>query len=148
MWHFSSSSLSQKIKKVQKRDLRLLYNDSFSRNNSLLPKAGWPHMEVTHLWKLAIEVFKTIKSSNPDFMYAYFKNYSHSARRKNDLVINREKTATFDEKSLTTRGPKILNSLLEDVKDLTSLQKITILIKTWYEPECKCKYSIDLHHYT
>ena len=105
-------------------------------------------MEVTHLWKLAIEVFKTIKSSNPDFMYAYFKNYSHSARRKNDLVINREKTATFDEKSLTTRGPKILNSLLEDVKDLTSLQKITILIKTWYEPECKCKYSIDLHHYT
>ena len=39
-------------------------------------------MEVNHLCKLAIEVFKTIKSSNPDFMYAYFKKDLHSAGEK------------------------------------------------------------------
>ena len=60
-WHLISAILSPKIEKVQERTLRLLYDDSFSRYNSSLSKAGWPIMEVSHLWKLATEVFKTIK---------------------------------------------------------------------------------------
>ena len=81
VWHFSSSALSQKIEKVQERALRLLYI-IFSRYNSLLSKAEWPTMEVSYLFKLAIEVFKTIKSSNPDFKYAYFKKDSHTTGEK------------------------------------------------------------------
>ena len=108
-------------------------------------------MEVSRLWRLAIEVFKTLKSLNPDFMHIYFKKGSHSARRKNDLAVNRAKTTTFREKSLRTLGPKIWNSLPEDVKDLIALQKFTEFIKTWYGPECKCnicKYSGDPCYYT
>ena len=63
---------------------------------------------------------------------------------KNDLVVNKAKTTTFGEKNLRTLGSKIWNSLSEDVKDLTSLQKFTEFIKTWYGPECRydiCKYS-------
>ena len=105
-------------------------------------------MEVSRLRRLAIEVFKTLKSLNPDFVPTYFKKSSHSASRKDDFVVNRVKTATFGEKSL---GPKIWNSLLKDVKDLTSLQKFTEFIKTWYGSECKCnicKYLGNPHHYT
>ena len=69
-------------------------------------------------------------------MNTYFKKDSHYARRKNDLVINRARTTTFGEKSLRTLGPEIWNSLPEDVKDLTSLQKFTESIKTWHEPKC------------
>ena len=138
MWHFSSAALSQEVEKVQERDLRLLYNDSFSSYNSLLIKEERPTMEVSRLRRLAIEVFKTLKSLNPDFVPTYFKKSSHSASRKDDFVVNRAKTATFGEKSLRTVGPKIWNSLLKDVKDLTSLQKFTEFIKTWYGPECKC----------
>ena len=39
-------------------------------------------MEVSRLCKLAIEVFKTIKSSNLDFMYAYLKKDSHTTGEK------------------------------------------------------------------
>ena len=95
-------------------------------------------------------IFETIKSSNPDFMYTYFKKDSHSARRKSDLVINRAKTTTFGEKSLRISGPKIWNSLPEDVKNLTSLHKFTEFIRTWYKPECKCnicKYMGDPYHH-
>ena len=150
-WHFISATLSRKIEKVQQRTLRLLYDDSFSRYNSLLSKAERPIIEVSHLWKLATEGFKTINSSNPDFMYTCFKKDSHFTWKKNDLVINRAKTTTFVEKSLRTLGAKIWDSLLEHVKDLTSLQKFTEFIKTWYEPECKCnvcKYSGDPYPYT
>ena len=47
-------------------------------------------MEVSCLSRLAIEIFKTLKSLNPDFMFTYFKKGSHFARRKNDLVIDKQ----------------------------------------------------------
>ena len=151
VWHFCSAALSEKIDKIQERTLRLLYNDSCSSYSSLLLKAERPTMEVSYLWRLAIEAFKTLKSLNPDFTHTFFKQGWHSARRKNDLVINRVKTTTFGEKSLKTLGPKIWNSSPEDVKDLTSLPKFTEFIKTWYRTEQKCnicKYSGNSYHYT
>ena len=63
-------------------------------------------------------------------MYTHFKKGLHSARRNNDLVVYRAETATFGQKSLKTLGPKIWNSLPEDVKDLTSRPKFTEFIKT------------------
>ena len=83
-------------------------------------------------------------------MHTYFKKGSHSARTKNDFVVNRAKTTTFGEKSLRTLGRKISNSLPEDIKDLTSLPKYTVFIKTWYGPECRCNicgYSGKSYHY-
>ena len=66
VWHICSAFLPQKIEKIQQRVLRLLYNDSYSSYSSLLLKAERPTMEVSRLWRLAIEVFKTLKSLNPD----------------------------------------------------------------------------------
>ena len=99
-------------------------------------------MEVSRSCRLAIEVFKTLKPLNPDFMHmTYFKKSSYSARRKNDLVVNRAKTTTFGGKSLRTLGPKIWNSLPEDIKDLTSTPKFTEFIKTWYGPNADATYA-------
>ena len=71
-------------------------------------------MDASRLRRLAVEVFKTLKSLYPDFMH-----------------VNRAKTAIFGEKRLRTLGPKIWNSLPEDIKDLTSLPKFTEFIKIW-----------------
>ena len=92
---FRSATLSQKIEKIEEWTLRLLYNDSYSSYNSLLLKVERPTMEVSHLRRLAIEIFKTLKSLHLDFMHVYFNKDSHSARRKNNLVVNRAKIATF-----------------------------------------------------
>ena len=125
-----------------------MYNDNYSSYNSLLLKAERPIMEVS---RLPIEVFKTLKSLNPEFMHTYFKKGSHSAMRKIYLVVNRAKTTAFGGQSLKTLRPKTWNSLLKDVKDLTSLHKFTEFIKTWYRPECKCNIcecSGNPYHYT
>ena len=63
-------------------------------------------MDVSRLKTLAIEVFKTLKPLHSDFMRTYFQKGSHSAGRKNDLVVNRAKTTTFGEKSLRTLDQK------------------------------------------
>ena len=49
------AALSKKIKKIQERVLRLLYNDSYSSYNSLLVKAERPTIEVSFLRILAID---------------------------------------------------------------------------------------------
>ena len=117
VWHFCSApALSQKKEEMQEYGLELFSNDNYSSYNSLLLKAERPTMEVNSLWKLAIEVFKTIKSSNPGFMHTYFKEGSRSAGRKNDLVVNRAKIRTFGEKSLRTLGPNIWHSVPETSK--------------------------------
>ena len=59
VWHFCSAALSQKIEKIQKGTLRLLYNDSYFSYNSLLLNAEGPTMEVSRFRRLEIEVFKT-----------------------------------------------------------------------------------------
>ena len=135
-----SLALSQKIEKMQERTLRLLYNDSYSSNNSLLLKAERPTMKVSRLRRLAIKVLMTLNSLNSDFMHIYFKKGSHSARRRNDLVVNRAKSTTFVENlEFSTWRRQRLN--------FSSI----IYIKTWYGPECKCnicKYSGNPYHYT
>ena len=75
--------------------LRLLHNKSYSNYNSIVSKAERSTLEVNHLWRLAIKVFKTLKLLNLDFIHTCFKKGSHSAQRKNDLIVNRAKTATF-----------------------------------------------------
>ena len=98
-------------------------------------------MEVSCLQRLAIKVFKTLKSLNSDFMYTFFKKGSHYASRKNDVVVNRAKTTTFREKSLRPLGPEIWNSLAEDIKDFTSLPKFTELLKHGMDVNADATYA-------
>ena len=106
VWHFHAAVLSQKIEKIQELALRLSYNDSYCCYNSLLLKMERPTIDVSRLRILAIEVFKTLKHLHSDFMRTYFQKGSHSARRKNDLVVNSAKTTTFGEKSFRTVDQK------------------------------------------
>ena len=70
VWHFCSAALSQKKEKMQEHVLRLLYNDSYSCYNNLRLKTERPTMEVSRLRRLAVKVFKTLKSLNPDFLFS------------------------------------------------------------------------------
>ena len=70
-------------------------------------------------------------------MYTYFKKGSHSAKRKNDLVVNREKTTTFGKNSLRTLKHKIWNSLVlfknvqDSLKQGTDLNSDSTSANTW-----------------
>ena len=91
------SRLVTEIEKIQERALRLFHNDSYSSSDSLLLKAEWLTMEVSLLRRLAIKVFKALKTLNPDFMHTYFKRGSYSARRQKDVFVNLAKITTFGE---------------------------------------------------
>ena len=62
IWHFTTLS-TNKIESIQKRALRLLYNDYTSTYDSLLSKANKPSMELRRCRRLALEIFKTLNST-------------------------------------------------------------------------------------
>ena len=112
---------TNKIESVQKRALRLLYNDYTSTYDSLLAKANEPSMEIKRYRTLASEIFKTRNDLNPTYMQDFFYLRSSSARRPNNIAVVKTNTNTYGTKSLRSLGPQIWNSLPEHIKAETSL---------------------------
>ena len=84
MWYFSSSKSLQKIEKLQERALRFLYNDHTSSYVILLLlKSNKCTMLVARQRILCIEIFKTVKQSNPPFMQNIFRLRSSHYSLKN-----------------------------------------------------------------
>ena len=68
VWMFSSAKFLNKVESLQKRALRLLYEDYVSSYEELLQKAGKETMKVNKLRSLCIEIYKTINNINPTHM--------------------------------------------------------------------------------
>ena len=65
---FSSAKFLNKVESLQKKALRLLYEDYVSSYEELLQKAGKETMKVNRLRSLCIEIYKTINNINPTHM--------------------------------------------------------------------------------
>ena len=127
---------TNKIESIQKRVLRLLFNNYASTYDSLLAKAIKPSIEIKHYRTLALEIFKTLNDLNLMYMQELFYLRSSSARRPNDIAIVRTNTNTYGTKSLRSLGPQIWNSLPEHIKTETSLAHFRSMINTWFGKEC------------
>ena len=140
VWYFSSSKSLQKIEKLQERALRFLYNDHTSSYNDLLSKSDKCTMLIARQRVLCIEIFKTVKQLNPQFMQNVFKlrSSSYSLRNPNNLAHVRPNQTTFGSNSLMSIGPQIWNGLPNELKAAENLKSFKNLIKRWDGPSCKC----------
>ena len=124
VWHFTSMTSTNKIESIQKRALRLLFNDYTSTYDSLITKANKPTMGLKRYRTLALEIFKTLNVSNPTYMQDLFYLGFSSARRPNNIAVVRTNTNTYGTKSLRSLGPRIWNSLPEQIKAETSFAQV------------------------
>ena len=72
VWMFSSASSLKKIKNLQKRALRFLYNDYDISYEELLLKSDTATMNVNRLRTFWSEIYKTINNLNSEFMRELF----------------------------------------------------------------------------
>ena len=70
---FSTANSLNKVKSLQKRPLRFLYNDYSISYEDILEKAGKVKMSVNWLRNLCVEIYKTINKLNSEFMNNIFK---------------------------------------------------------------------------
>ena len=151
VWFYTSPESLRKIDRIQERALRILYDDYVSHVTVLLAKADKTTFLIKQHKNLAIEIFKTLNSLNPDYMKDIFvKNENpydlrDNSRHNNDLENPRFKAFTYGECSLRVLGPNIWNALPIELKNSESLFTFKKLIKTWEGPRCTCKMCRAIH---
>ena len=129
---------TSKIESIQKKALRLLYNDYTSTNDSLLAKANKPSMELKRYRALPLEIFKTINFLNPTYIEDLFHLRSSSTRQPNNIAVIRTNTNTYGTKTIRSLGPQIWNSLPEHTKAETPFVLFRSVINILFGKKCLC----------
>ena len=118
-----------KIERIQYRALKFLHNDYDSDYN------------IRQMFNGSTEIkndgFRNSNDLNPSLLKKIFNKRSNRNRRKNHLIIH-TRNFTFGSNSLRCLGPHTWNSLPENIKEITSLEKFKESVKNWYGPSSKC----------
>ena len=145
VWHFCHSDSTLKIEKLNKRALRVVFNDYTASYPDLLRKIKRPPLYIQRLQLMVIEVYKCINGTNPDFMGDLFSRHvkSHNTRSTEPLIQPRAATITYGIKSLKYQGAKLWNALPNNMKCASSLENFKLLIREWDGPHCSCGYCLQ-----
>ena len=117
----------RKIKKIQKRCLRITLNDYESDYETLLRNSNKLTMEIQRLRTLAVEIFKTLNEINPPYMKNIFTPKENSKLRQSDTIVKRINTSRFGTQNLRSLVP--LNSSLCRVYNFFIFVYITDLLR-------------------
>ena len=144
IWMFCQKNDYKLIERTHKRALRVLLNDFEADYLVLLAQSKSVSIHVRQLQFLMIEVYKTKRLHNPDFMNEVFKSKTcHYQLRNNDLLtLESTRTATFGTRSISFKGSIVWNRLPAYLKEAESINKFKKLIRTWSGIECSCKICI------
>ena len=142
VWMFSSTQSLNKIGNLQKRALRLLYDDFEASYEDLLSKGRKPKMNVRRLRTLCVEIYKTLNDLNPSFMKNIFKlkinAREYRDKYKLNLDIPKWNQKTLGYKSLKVLGPKIWKNFPYHVKSSDNLNTFKKILKNWDGNLCNC----------
>ena len=136
---FHSRKRSHRINKIHERALRIVHNDHQCTFEDLLERDNSLPIHERNLQKLAIEMFKLnngllVQLVSEKFHFAE-NHYQTGAKFKVDHV----KTKTYGKQSISYLGPKIWNSIPQEIpqeiKNLTTLAAFKTKIKRW-KPIC------------
>ena len=72
VWHFCGTRNTIKIEKINRRALRIIFNDHRSSYTELLLRAGQPSMYMSRIQTIALETYKSLKQLNPPFLHNFF----------------------------------------------------------------------------
>ena len=92
---------------------------------------------------LVYEIHKTMKKQNPTFMQDIFHFKSvcdpnRSSRNPHDLHHHGPNQIIFGTHSLRSLGPKVWNSLPNEIKSSETVNIFKRLIKQWSGIQCNC----------
>ena len=134
VWLFCSKDSQQKLGKRNKRALRLALSDYSSSYSDLPQKTKFTTVHIHSSRQLALEVFKTLHNLNPAFMKNYFipKPSNYDLRKRDMLYIPKVKSTRYGNKSLRFLGPKIWNSLPDNIKLSNTINQFETLIYNWF----------------
>ena len=138
-WMFCSWSCNNKINKLQKRELRLVYDDYESSFDVLINKHKSFSIHHQNIQKLMTDVYKSLNKASPDsFFDSMFTSKWRQDPLQYDLLVPSVNTVTTGKDSAKYLGAMRWNSVPSHLRQQDLLEKFCDLIKKW-KPDCKCK---------
>ena len=138
IWHFCNAGDILKLEELQKRALRIIFNDHESSYDTLLQRSRRPLLYVSRLRAVALETYKTINKQNPQFVQDLFvpKESHYDLRNCSQMIQPKVRTEKYGLNSFRYQGSKLWNSLPPDMKlaDYASIFKN--LLWKWYSEKC------------
>ena len=142
VWIFHSRCIENKINRLHERVLRIVYGDYTSDFKELLKKDESVTVHHKNIQLLAIEIFKHKNDISPPIMKNLFENRNYEGprlRSQLDYQVPQINTVNYGENSLRYLGPKIWDIVPKYIKDLESLDKFKLAIKSWVPTNCPCR---------
>ena len=140
IWMFHSRKLNHRINKIHERALRIVYNDYRCTLEERLDRDNSFTIHERNLQKLAIEMFKV---SNGLSVQLVSENHDFRHQPGTKFKVDHVNTETYGKQSVSYQGPKIWNSVPQEIKNVTTLQFKT-KIKLWRIFSCRiCRIYIQ-----
>ena len=142
MWMCHNRTHKNKINRLHERCFQLIYNDKRSSFEDLLEKDNSVSIHHKNLQALAIEMFKVHTKTSPEIMQEVFQvkeQGNYNLRNQTDFVIPQVKSVNHGLESIRFLGPKIWESLPNDLKNKESVDSFKTAIKRWKPESCPCR---------
>lgn len=142
IWMFHSCILNNKINRLHERCLRIVYNDKQSSFEELLNKDSSVSIHHRNIQSLAIEMYKVASGISPELLNEVFQlrgENHYNLRHTSQFIIPPVNTVFNGSESAFYLGPKILELIPSEVKQIGSLAGFKKEIKNWKPINCPCR---------
>ena len=142
IWMYHNRTYNNKINRLHERRLYLIYDDKCSSFEELLVKDKSVSTHHKNIHALAIEMFKVYTKTSPEIMQEVFqiKDQGHYfLRNQRDFAIPTVKLLNYGLESIRFFGPKIWESLPNNLKNKESTESFKVAIKEWKPESCPCR---------
>ena len=140
VWHHCRMSDIRKIENVQKRALRMVYNDYESCYKDLRVRSKRPLLYIQRLRMIVLEMYKIYYDIGPIYLKEFVNKTEcvYNTRNRNRVDIPICNTVTYGYNSFKYEGASLWNKLCKTLKQELDVNNFKNLIKEWNGPECSC----------
>lgn len=142
IWHFCNKSDYVKLEKINKRALRIVYNDYEHSYEELLVLGNKMSLRKHSILAFAIETYKIKNGLSivPVESLDKPKYVPYNLRRKQQNVIPSVNTSQFGLQSFRYFSSHIWNQIPDHIKTSNNVKMFKTRLLLWNGPTCACKY--------
>ena len=139
IWMYCQRKSNNLINRIHERSLRIAYNDYVSDFDSLLKKDDSVTIHQRNIQALTLEIYKTQKDLNPQFMKEVFSLKQHNyPARSQPLEYPNPRTVTYGLESLGYKASQLWNSIPRNIQETNDLCSFKSFTSEHSKKICKC----------